>query len=204
MEYLDTYDEQGNFIGKQTRDFVHANGLWHKTVHCWLFDKEGNVYFQVRTDKDKAYTTSSGHVAAGETIKEAFGREIKEEIGLTIDYQKALFITKSVWKMDKIKEDGSKYSDRVIAEIYACEIIPNNLKFNFDLDEVKAIVKVKAKDALELFKNNITSIQGELIDENNKAINKEFKEEDFLINDHETGLGKYGEVLEFIMKFTGQ
>ena len=92
MEYLDIYDENGNFLGKEDRKIVHRDALWHNTVHCWLFDKEGNIYFQIRKDKKKLYTTASGHVKAGETIKEAFGREIKEEIGYAVNYNEAKLI----------------------------------------------------------------------------------------------------------------
>ena len=77
MEYLDIYDENGKYLGKEERSIVHRDALWHKTVHCWLYDKEGNIYFQIRKDKEKLYTTASGHVQAGETVKEAFGREVK-------------------------------------------------------------------------------------------------------------------------------
>jgi len=43
MEYLDIYDENGNYLGKEDRSIVHRDALWHKTVHCWLYDKYGNV-----------------------------------------------------------------------------------------------------------------------------------------------------------------
>lgn len=48
MEYLDIYDENGNKIGTDSRENVHKEGLWNKTVHCWFYDREGNVYFQIR------------------------------------------------------------------------------------------------------------------------------------------------------------
>lgn len=41
IEYLDIYDENGNLLGKENRDIVHKNALWHKTVHCWLYDNDG-------------------------------------------------------------------------------------------------------------------------------------------------------------------
>jgi isopentenyldiphosphate isomerase len=56
MEYLDIYDESGNHIGKEERTKVHQNALWHKTVHCWLFDRDGYVYFQIRHDEKTLYT----------------------------------------------------------------------------------------------------------------------------------------------------
>lgn len=51
MEYLDTYDENKNYIGTFSRKEVHEKALWHNTVHCWLYDKIGNIYFQIRSDE---------------------------------------------------------------------------------------------------------------------------------------------------------
>ncbi len=48
MEYLDIYDESGNFLGKEERNVVHEKELWHKTVHCWLYTSDGYVFFQRR------------------------------------------------------------------------------------------------------------------------------------------------------------
>ena len=48
MELLDIYDEKGNLIGTEDRKIVHEKGLWHKTVHCWLYDDKGNIFFQIR------------------------------------------------------------------------------------------------------------------------------------------------------------
>ena len=61
MEYLDIYDEK-KFLGSEKRSIVHKMGYWHKTIHCWLYDNKGSVYFQIRKDKNKLYTTASGHV----------------------------------------------------------------------------------------------------------------------------------------------
>ena len=55
IEYLDIYDESGSFLGKEKRDIVHKDALWHKTVHCWLYDSNGNIYFQIRKDEEKLY-----------------------------------------------------------------------------------------------------------------------------------------------------
>lgn len=45
MEYLDIYDEDKNYLGKEERNIVHEKALWHNTVHCWLYNKNGNIYF---------------------------------------------------------------------------------------------------------------------------------------------------------------
>jgi isopentenyldiphosphate isomerase len=162
MEYLDIYDENQKYLGKEFRDVVHRDGLWHKTIHCWLYDKKGNVYFQIRKEEGTFYTTASGHVSAGETLKEAFGREIKEEIGLDIDYEHSKQIDMVVWKMDRKKSDGSLFIDRAFASIFVNEFEGDYNDFNFQEAEVKGVVKVNAKDTLELFKGNKKEINAEI------------------------------------------
>ena len=205
MEYLDTYDENKNYLGEQTRDYVHANALWHNTVHCWLYDSTGNIYFQIRSDEKTLYTTASGHVAAKETIKEAFGREIKEEIGIDIDYEQAELVDIVIWKMDKEKKDGTMFRDRAFANVYVYKYDDEDYnKFKFD-NELDGIVKVNAKEALDLFKQEKGAIPGVII---LKGINNNTKEErkidfnEFLVNKHETAIGKYGDILNKVIFLT--
>lgn len=204
MEYLDTYDENKNFLGKQPRDYVHQNGLWHNTVHCWLYDNTGNIYFQIRSDEKTFYTTASGHVLAGETVKQAFGREIKEEIGVNIDYENADLVNIVTWKMDKQKADGTMFKDRAFANVYVHEYKGDYREFNFD-SEVDGVVKVNAKQALELFKNGAGKINAEIITtENGKNVQTERKVDfnEFLVNKHETAIGKYGDILNKVISIT--
>lgn len=205
MEFLDIYDESGNWIGKEERSIVHRDALWHKTVHCWLYDKNGNVYFQIRKDEGKLYTTASGHVLAGESLKEGFGREISEEVGINIDYEKATLVDVVTFIMDKLKKDGTVFRDRAFANVFVCEYNDDYKNFNFDLNELDGLVKVKAKDTMDLLKKEKGCIKGEEItvkDGENTIENKDIWFEDFLVNDGETALGKYGDVLKKIIELT--
>lgn len=205
MEYLDYYDEEGNYLGYDTRENVHKNGLWHNTVHCWLYNKEGEVFFQIRKNRGTLYTTASGHVSHGETIKDAFNREIKEEIGLNIDSSDATFVEIVPWKMDKVNKDGSITKDRAKANVYVDLYEGNYQDFHFDPEEVLGIGIVKASDALELFDKEDGKIQARFITEVNGEINIEEKSigmDDFLVNDFETAKGKYGKILEIIINLT--
>ncbi len=203
MEYLDIYDEQGNFIRKEDRKIVHRDGLWHNTIHCWLYDREGNIYFQIRKDKNKLYTTSSGHVQAGESIKEAFGREIKEEIGYTIDYQNAEFINVVKFKMDRVEKDGSIFKDRAFANVYACLFEGNLTDFDYQDEELNGVVKINTEKAFEIIQKESGRTKAyQCFKEGNEIKEKEVEItfQDFLVNPGETAIGKYGEILEFIMK----
>lgn len=205
MEYLDIYDEKETYLGREDRDVVHRDALWHNTVHCWLYDKDGNIYFQIRKDEQKLYTTASGHVKAGETIKEAFGREVEEEIGINIDYDKAVFVNIYRFVMDKNKNDGTLFRDRAFSNVYVCIFDEENNKFSFDENEVSGLVKINAKETLKILKNEKGKMNATIIQrENNNIISKEKQIDftDFLVNSGETAIGKYGDVLKKIVELT--
>lgn len=206
MEFLDYYDENGKFLGSESRDVVHRKGLWHKTVHCWLYDDLGNVYFQLRKnmqgDANKMYTTASGHVSAGETLEQAFLREVKEEIGVDVNIKNCELIETSVWQMDMQKSDGSVVYDRAFANIYANKIDRKLPPFAFSDGEVLGIMKVNAEAALKLLTNETVSVAATKIDADNKAKEVEITIDDFLINPGETGIAKYGRILQFITSKT--
>ncbi len=206
MEYLDIYDELGNFIGTESREKVHKEGLWHKTVHCWLYDKEGNVYFQIRKDRKTLYTTASGHVQAGETVEEAFTREIKEEIGISLEKENVVFVKINPFTMDRIKKDGTLFKDRAFANVYLSQWKGSFSSFSFDTEELDGLAKVKAKETLELFRGSRQKIKGAcIVTKENKNVEeeKEFIVSDFLLNEGETLLEKYGFVLEKIIELVG-
>ena len=207
MEFLDYYDKDGNYLGKEDRNIVHRDALWHKTVHCWLYDEKGNVYFQIRKDEGTLYTTASGHVLAGETVKEGFGREISEEIGINIDYEKAELVNIVNFVLDKEKSDGTMFRDRAFANVYVCLFKDSDDSFNYDEEELSGLVKVDAKETLALLTKEEGKINGVVItktENGNTVLEKEIDFKDFLVNKGETALGKYGEVLNKVIELTSE
>lgn len=205
MEYLDIYDEQGNHLGYETRDIVHREGLWHKTVQNWLYTEDGKVLFQIRKDNGKFYTTASGHVIKGETIEEAFAREIKEEIGLDCDCKEAKMIELVTWIMDKTKKDGTVWKDRAKSSFFIVPYRGDFLDFKFDENEVMGIAAIDAQEALELFETEEGEIDATMIKEENgknTITTRKVKLEEFLILENETALKKYGNVLKNIIETT--
>jgi isopentenyldiphosphate isomerase len=87
-EIFDIVDIQGNIIGRATRGEVHGNpALIHQTVHCLVFNSQGELYLQKRAlHKDvqpgKWDTSVGGHVNLGESMAEAIRRETEEELGI--------------------------------------------------------------------------------------------------------------------------
>lgn len=198
MELLDIYNENKEYIGEMSRKEVHKTGAWHFTIHAWLYD-EDSIYFARRTDSKKLYTTASGHVQAKETLKEAFAREIKEEIGLDISWADVKIIDVIKWQAKKEK-NGEINIDNAFAHITISYIKNKELSFNFEDEETISVVKINTKELEKLFNNKYEKIQAyEYIDEDFAL--KEITLNDFLVyKNDETPKSKYGEVLKIILK----
>lgn len=198
MEFLDVYDEYMNKTGTENRDVVHQKGLWHKTIHCWMYDEAGNVYFQIRADSNKLYTTASGHVLAGETVRDAFKREIKEEIGIDTDVSDAVALEIVFWRQDKVK-NSIPWHDRAFAHIYANKLPVNFTNFHFQPEEVAGLVRINAKDCLDLLMGKQNTINAATITEGGTT-DTNITQSDFLTASDETAVVKYGYVLQSIIQ----
>ena len=201
MEYLDYYDIDGNFLGTWTREQVHREWLWHNTVHCRLYTHDWKVFFQIRKDTGTFYTTASWHVLAWEDIRQAFHREVKEELGIDVDVSDAELVSIVPWKQDKIKSDGSEYHDRAKANVYVNKYTWDFEDFDFDEDEVAGVVLVDAQGALDLFKSREWKILATIITDTGR-VEREVDISEFLVTPNETHLQKYWEVLDKIISIT--
>ena len=51
-ELLEIYSSSGKKTGKKaTKSYIHKKGLFHATVHVWIFSEKGNVLIQKRSTK---------------------------------------------------------------------------------------------------------------------------------------------------------
>ena len=108
------------------------------------------------------------------------------------------------WRMDKMK-NGTLIKDRAKANVYVDLFEGDINDFKFDPNEVLGVVKVKAKDALNLFKNGKGEIEVVIItakDNKNVKISKLVSIDDFLVMEHETVYDKYKDVLNKVIEIT--
>jgi isopentenyldiphosphate isomerase len=90
-EMVDVLDEDGNPTGvRKTKKYAHANGLWHRASHIWIYNSEGELLLQkrsmlVETKPGLWDISAAGHVSAGETPEQGALREMYEEIGIKAD-----------------------------------------------------------------------------------------------------------------------
>ena len=204
-ELIDIYTDDGKFVGVSDRKVAHRFALRHKTVHCWL-TRGNNIIFQKRSlnlndNPGKLYTTASGHLAAGETVIEAFRRETAEEFGLEVAHPVWLYEGK--WDGDFKCVDGTDFLDRVFWTCFYAEIDVSLDALKPQADELDGLVELDMNACLDLFAEKIDSIpaEGYLLD------NGEFKlkeitvtREDFLCNPPDTLMSKFGKVIEWVLE----
>lgn len=92
-ELIDILDANGNATGTTAlKSKAHQLGLFHATVHIWLYTKSGEILLQQRGQNKVTYpllwdVSVAGHIGAGEKIEVSAIREIDEEIGLKVQEQ---------------------------------------------------------------------------------------------------------------------
>lgn len=124
-EQIDILDSAGKRTGEiRSRSDVHRLGLWHRTVHIWLFDSAGNILFQLRAhDKESnpnLYDTScAGHISAGENSLNSAVREIAEELGIKKRAEDLAYIFESSHESSL---NGGTYLDNEFYDVYRAEI----------------------------------------------------------------------------------
>lgn len=139
-EYLDVFDENNQPTGVSLpRRQIHAEGLWHRTVHIYLFRKGADGLEFLLHLRSKLKETSpglwdtrfGGHIKAGQSVEEGVRDELQEEIGLDTSQ---IQLIEGEWK----KRDN--FPNREYTKFYFLEYNDSldNLKFNDgEVDEVK-------------------------------------------------------------------
>lgn len=101
MEYFDVLNEHGEFTGRvENREVCHEQGLWHRAIYGFIFNKNGDVLLQKRSANKKLWPnlwdiTAGGHVLAGEFGYQALIREMREELGLDISKTEIMYLVGS-------------------------------------------------------------------------------------------------------------
>lgn len=150
MELLDVLDINGNKTGEVLdRDTIHEKNIMHLHVYCMIINDKKEILLQKRAACKKhnpnIYALTAGHVLAGEDLKEAIKRELKEELSLEVsDDDLKVYMDKEI----KIREKNSNVS-------YYFYIICNKKEDEFILqeDEVSEVRWFSVEELTKLIKN---------------------------------------------------
>jgi isopentenyl-diphosphate delta-isomerase type 1 len=88
-EIFDVVDDHDQVVGTETRSHVHAQKLFHRAVHVFLFNPKGELFIQKRAATKDSFpgcydSSASGHVNSGEEYDRCAMRELQEELGVIL------------------------------------------------------------------------------------------------------------------------
>lgn len=154
-EYFDLLDENGNKTGKtKLRNEVHRDGDWHKAVHIWILNNNGDVLLQRRcatkdSNPNMLDISSAGHLSAGDDSLSGAIRELKEELNLDVKPEDLKFI--------KTLKRSSKYTSTFINnefdDLYILITDKNISDMKYQEDEISEIFFVPYKKFKEMVIN---------------------------------------------------
>lgn len=154
-EYFDILDENGNelnFIKKRTE--VHRDGDWHKSVHIWIINQNGDILLQRRAqDKDSDPNmldiSCAGHLSSGDDSITGAIRELKEELSLEIESSELKYI--ETLKRSPKHEDG--FIDNEFDDLYLLKIDKKIEELTYQKEEISEIFFVPYKKFKEMVEN---------------------------------------------------
>jgi isopentenyl-diphosphate delta-isomerase type 1 len=99
MEELNIIDENDNVIGKDVRENIHKNGLLHREIHVWIYNKNSEILFQRRAKDKDTYpdlldASVGGHVEIDDDYLTTAVKELEEETGIKAEANDLIYITK--------------------------------------------------------------------------------------------------------------
>ena len=147
-EYVDIWSDEGIPTGEQRlKDEAHQKGLFHPTVHVWMYSRKGEILLQQRGKHKETFpgfwdVSVAGHVMAGEDILEAAVREVEEEIGLTINSSQLLKID----ERKNINKQPNGIIDCEFQNVFLCELLVNIEELTIQEEEVDGICLLPMKD----------------------------------------------------------
>lgn len=154
-EKFDVLNELGEFTGEvATREECHKKGLWHRAAYAFIIDDKGNILLQKRSNNKKLWpnmwdVTVGGYVDAGEFGRQALIREVKEELGISINDDDIKYLVGST----SINEQG----DIINKHYNECYLITKNIDISdikIQKEEVSEVRYFSKDELLKKISNN--------------------------------------------------
>ena len=158
-EFLEVYSPEGTKTGqKKSKSEIHRKGLFHSTVHVWIFTEEGNILIQKRSKKKELNpgvwdVSVAGHIKFNEDIKKAAKRETLEETGININTKDLLKI--GVYRSINIHPTAI---DKEFFHTYILKIDKNSINLDFKNNEVDDLKFISIEEMESLIKEENNKI----------------------------------------------
>lgn len=143
-ELVDILDNTGNLTGQSAmKSEAHRKGLFHPTVHIWFYTGSGKVLLQQRGKHKDTHpllwdVSVAGHVGAGEDIKSAAVREVKEEIGVSVNENDL----EKIGVFKSVHQHSESLIDREFHHTFLCELKTPLASLKKQENEVEAVALI--------------------------------------------------------------
>jgi 16S rRNA (adenine1518-N6/adenine1519-N6)-dimethyltransferase len=92
-EKLVVVDHTDQPIGVQERQLIHDQGLRHRAVHLFIFNRDHELFLQKRSWRKDQHphrwdSSAAGHVDARESYDDCAHRELSEELSISVDLER--------------------------------------------------------------------------------------------------------------------
>ena len=162
---LDVVDPNGEPIARLSRSRVHSGGHWHQVFHCLVVrsDLPARVLLQRRKRSSRAFPgmldlSVTGHLLAGERPVDGV-RELREEMGLTIDSTRLVYLGRRL-----LADDHGEGRNREIAHVYLLTDDTPLEQLRLDADEVAGFVEVAVFDVLAMLDDPTVEVSAVEVD----------------------------------------
>lgn len=161
-EVITRCDEDGNPLGRATREEIHKHGYWHRTFHCWFVSHhEGKdwIHLQLRSGAKKDFQnlldiTAAGHLLADETVADGI-REVEEELGIGVKFEDLLPL--GVIK-DEIHLDD--FIDNELCQVFLYRLPNHGAPYKLQKEEVAGIIAIDFQEYQELCAGRLREVEG--------------------------------------------
>ena len=158
-EFLEVYSPEGTKTGqKKSKSEIHRKGLFHSTVHVWIFTEEGNILIQKRSKKKELNpgvwdVSVAGHIKFNENIIKAAKRETLEETCININTEDLLKI--GVYRSINIHPTAI---DKEFFHTYILKVDKNSINLDFKNNEVDDLKLISIEEMESLIKEENNKI----------------------------------------------
>ena len=144
VENFDVLDSNGNKTGEiKSRNNVHKDGDWHRSVYIILINKESQIILQKRSAAKESYPdmwtiSASGHLSAGESSEETAVKELEEELGIDVNKEQLEYLF--TIQVQEVPTEG--FEDNEFSDVYLVEMdveLSNIVVQEEEVSEVKFV-----------------------------------------------------------------
>jgi isopentenyldiphosphate isomerase len=185
IELFDVLDCTGRKTGKTIpRDEAHRAGTWHGAFHCLIiYQRDGRNYalFQLRAAQKliapgKFDVSVGGHYTTGENAEIAGPREMKEELGFEVKFDKLLPLGRRVF----VYCFSPGVTEYEFQDVFLLPATEEPKSMVLQADEVAAVLEMDVDAGIKLFSGELKRAEGRLFKTEMKAERAHVSTEDFV------------------------